>query len=749
MKEILELHEFFVEGKNRRKSHVLLHITEPTTQSEKEKGYFFAVAELINGSTEQIEHIQKMIDDLESGFYETEDEEDKSAFEITLEYINRRGHHILQFEESELHAIVGVMNNGTLSFAYHGSPLATVFYKGKQERYQQMDIIDPDDVLEEGQLFSSLLEGAIKKDDFFFVASPHVAQYFSDDRLEKIITGRSTRQSTLHMQKVLTNMRGQESFGGILFHVTSRDTLPKTGKMPAHLKQGSAESLQKLMNAQKETSQTLRPPVMGKASEMLGNYFKKDEEHAEEQQTRKRKEARPAHEAETNHRPRAPKPLQKESVLNTILIALGKGLVVILQFCIALLQRLFLSLKDGADFLFIFITNKGGKRRDTVDKMRLSYQKKREAFIHLPLISKMLFLLTILLAIIFISSIFVLRYRENKEAEVTNYQNQVQAIIDKKDAAEASMIYGGDAKAFTLLKEAKELVEALPQNDAEQQAKASELAQSIEDGLMELRNVEEVTPELLADLFTTGIQTTKIALLGDTLIAYGKDAESHILVDAQTGSTEIRQHSALAPLSSASTPKENDFTLFISGTDGIATLDAESKNLTSQDISFAASGISLADLSVYNRRLYTLDNGNGQIYRHNATGAGYDQGSPWITSKTTDLSDAVSLAIDGDIYVLKPSGTIVKFAAGVEESFTIQGLDPALENPVALWTYNDVDQIYILEPTHKRLVILAKNGTLIKQITSKEWDRPTGMVIDDEANKAYILDNNKIYSVSL
>jgi len=103
---MLELHEFFVEGGDQDKSHVLLHITEPSTPEEEEKGYFFAVAEINNGTIEQIEHLQQMIDDLESGYYETDDEEDstsakatadkKNAFEISLEYINRRGHHILQ-----------------------------------------------------------------------------------------------------------------------------------------------------------------------------------------------------------------------------------------------------------------------------------------------------------------------------------------------------------------------------------------------------------------------------------------------------------------------------------------------------------------------------------------------------------------------------------------------------------------------------------------------------------------------------
>ena len=47
-----------------------------------------------------------MIDDLESGYYETNDEPEKNSFEITLEYINRRGHHILENKEALINVLL-------------------------------------------------------------------------------------------------------------------------------------------------------------------------------------------------------------------------------------------------------------------------------------------------------------------------------------------------------------------------------------------------------------------------------------------------------------------------------------------------------------------------------------------------------------------------------------------------------------------------------------------------------------------
>lgn len=79
MNTYLDLREFFVEGGDRHASHVLLHISEPSTAKEMPKGYFFALAEIADGTVEHIEHIQELIDALESLYYETDSTDEKDA----------------------------------------------------------------------------------------------------------------------------------------------------------------------------------------------------------------------------------------------------------------------------------------------------------------------------------------------------------------------------------------------------------------------------------------------------------------------------------------------------------------------------------------------------------------------------------------------------------------------------------------------------------------------------------------------
>ena len=264
MKDLMEIHEFFVEGSDQERSHVLLHITEPGTPEERAKGYFFALVEINNGSLEQIEHLQQMIDDLESGYYESEDQEGKNAFEVTLEFINRRGHHILQYKNSLINFLVGVLRGHELFLSYHGLPQACLFYQENNE-LKNMDILaEQEKELNNDQLFSSLLQGNLNDGDYFYLATPHVSDYFTTDRVKKILTGRNTRQSASHVQKVLKELNTDISFGGLLFHYPDKKELFASGQKPQNKETtGSVASLNKLIGQERSTEEIMASPMSG------------------------------------------------------------------------------------------------------------------------------------------------------------------------------------------------------------------------------------------------------------------------------------------------------------------------------------------------------------------------------------------------------------------------------------------------------------------------------------------------------
>ncbi|PIT86808.1 MAG: hypothetical protein COU33_01085, partial [Candidatus Magasanikbacteria bacterium CG10_big_fil_rev_8_21_14_0_10_43_6] len=361
MSDVFELHEFFVEGRRKGASHVLLHISEPAI-GEHAKGYFFGLCEIRNGTIEQIEYLQEMIDEIESSYYTLEQNERTHPFETVLEHVNKRSHHILGNAHTQIDCFLGVIQGDHLLFAIHGTPLAYILYE-KKSGWKSIHLIEQQQaassVHEATQLFSTITEGSLATGDFLFVGTPDVAEHFSFDRLQKIISSRSTQASVDHIQRVLEQLRSDDSFGGILFHKPKKEQVRKTGKqLKTTQNRGSAASLQSLAEKQRKTTETLSPPLAQKTKQVVSSVFSKEQKHHP-----------PGSSMESNFRPRQERYKQKESLGNTILVSAGKAIVFGLIGIGTLLKKLGLMLFRLFTILFLLTTNYGRQRQQVVNEM--------------------------------------------------------------------------------------------------------------------------------------------------------------------------------------------------------------------------------------------------------------------------------------------------------------------------------------------------------------------------------------------
>ncbi len=749
----LELQEFFVEGHEQRTSHVLLHITEPSTADELAKGYFFALIEINSATIGNIEKFQKMIDDIEKGYYETDHGDEKDPFEATLEFINRRSEQLLE-EKIEVNALIGVIRNNTLAFAVHGNPHAYLFYRQKQE-FGSVNILEGNDAQHTRELFPSVLQGNLNAGDFLFVGTPHVIEFIAPDRLQKLITSRSTKQSSEHIQKVLSDTNSEYSFGGIIFRILPHsEKIPPTFQQKANTPQGSEASLNKLMHAKQQTAETLSPPVFRQLLRRIKEKMGQEKQTNTTSTHTTRHSSAPSiakqhqYDESTKHVPKHTGP--EETISNALLIGFGRAIVIGLVGFGKTIKYIVLTLVKLLIGLFILITNKNNSRKEVVRSMQTKGRNLLDIFENLPVISKFLFVLTIFAVIIFSISLSTLHIRRQYVVKQETYKNIISAVQNKKDAAEASIIYDDNTTALTLLTEARDLLNQLPEKDKKADEQKSQFEQSIQESLRKVQKMKEVSPELITSLGSPGKQvgTEKLVRIDDTLIAYGPNDPLLYRVNVNTKAMEETNHETMTGLRIASTPKEQDTIVFIHADNRIATYQKDSGLLSPKTIGYPGTTTNIVDAFIYNVKLYTLDQSTNQIYKHSKTQTGYDKGTAWLKT-TTDLSQAQSFAIDGDMFILNKDGNILKFTSGEQQTFTISGLEPALDEPSQLWTYNEVKNIYILEPKNKRVVVLDKTGKLVQQYTSSSWLKPTDMVIDETGKTAYILDDNKIYSFAL
>ncbi len=152
--------------------------------------------------------------------------------------------------------------------------------------------------------------------------------------------------------------------------------------------------------------------------------------------------------------------------------------------------------------------------------------------------------------------------------------------------------------------------------------------------------------------------------------------------------------------------------------------------------------------SVYGKRLYLLDPSGNMIWRHNL-GTSIGPASSYLKQTSVSLKDAVSLAIDSNVYVGFSNGQLVRYLSGAQESWSALPIDPPLTNLNALWTGLDTDRLVIVDAKGKRIVILRKDGKLVAQITSPAFVNPSAVAVDLTTKMVFVTDGQTIYSFDL
>jgi hypothetical protein len=175
-------------------------------------------------------------------------------------------------------------------------------------------------------------------------------------------------------------------------------------------------------------------------------------------------------------------------------------------------------------------------------------------------------------------------------------------------------------------------------------------------------------------------------------------------------------------------------------------LNTESEELSNLDINIASNYANITALASYNNRIYLLDKIDNQIYRHGRSGNAFTKRDPWVL-ENVDLSKAISLDIDGHIYVLNNDGSILKFLKGEKVDFSLDEISPEFVSPTKMLISPDLEFIYILEPANNRLAIFNKAGDFLMQYKSDKFDNLLDFAVDEINKKIYFLNSNIIYAI--
>lgn len=158
-------------------------------------------------------------------------------------------------------------------------------------------------------------------------------------------------------------------------------------------------------------------------------------------------------------------------------------------------------------------------------------------------------------------------------------------------------------------------------------------------------------------------------------------------------------------------------------------------------------------LQVYLGRLYVLDEGANQIFRHNP--GDYNQPPEgWFSAQTpVNLGGVQAMAIDGDIWLLFGDGAVLRYQQGRQVPFALENSIPLSGATVDMAIGDQTNSlIYLADSAEERILVFDKQGAYQRQLQAAEGNPLAGLsalYVDEAAGVLYILTQSALYQHAL
>ncbi|MFT7183705.1 MAG: hypothetical protein ACI9QC_000024 [Oceanicoccus sp.] len=291
---------------------------------------------------------------------------------------------------------------------------------------------------------------------------------------------------------------------------------------------------------------------------------------------------------------------------------------------------------------------------------------------------------------------------------------QLEALEGKLSVAEENITQAATRGAFdktaaeTLLNEAETLaVDVL--NSGSLGGRASQLLDDVQEQRDFLDNIVTITDELalLADLsgLLGSTSITGVQPMGDRMVVYtDNEAYQVLLGDIQEPDVLDNSENVIA----GAYFDDRDNIVFV--TDEGNLLEYSDGNAQFADTSDGAfqSGV---DVATYSTKIYLLDPENDSIWKYTRGTAGFGSAYSYMDEDQVDLTDAVSITIDGTVWVLHEDGTISRILSGENVPYYILKAPlTSIAGATDIYTELSINQLYVLDPSNDRILIYDKSS---------------------------------------
>ncbi len=730
-----------------------VYVAQPDSLKENLAGKIFILAEIGGKKTDGRKIFDFLISSLENNYYNDEKIlfRDKieglkieNIFEAAITKSNKNLTDFLTDEKIKLNPAatnitIGVVYENKIHFANFGRNRALLIYRHGSD-YELINVeasaseanetagLDTDATqLKIPKLFSSVISGEVPVGSYFVFASESLPEYLSGKEMINIITKLPPITAAEQIKNVLSKINTYVPFLGIIIKNTTGLSGQET-REEIEDNSSAHSSISSLNYTEQKTEQMLAPAGLINFSKIAKNIG------------RILKGLRP------NLVPALKKYHKPSNDENQPPLDLGtvKSLNMARSDSFLIKEKIFFKKKTGrlkASFSQFTAGLKGlfnaqlwsGFISNLLNWFKSLNSKNRLLFVSLSLV-----------IIIFVGSIFITNWRQDRKIAQTNFNNLVTSIQDKGNEIDSHLLYNDEAGAAKILTEAQSLLASLPKEKTDQQKVYDELAEKLRVNQERLQKIIRISQAAKTnDLAGMGINN--LIFSGGKL--YGASGPViYELTANSASSTKLDIKGANNLMNPLSNSKDR---LYYWDNDAVVQFNIKTKASTRTTVPNLDPAAGLTSFKIYQDKfLYIIAKNNNQIYKYAKTASVYGSKSDWL-KEVIDLSQAVDLyIIDGDIYVLKNNGEVIKLFMSKKADYQSALISPAVTNASKLIVGSNY--IYIFEANSKRLIVLAKkDGKLINQYQVDSLAQPKDLAIDEPGKTAYFLDGEAIYKINL
>ncbi len=381
---------------------------------------------------------------------------------------------------------------------------------------------------------------------------------------------------------------------------------------------------------------------------------------------------------------------------------------------------------------------------------------KRKKRAHLLLLAGAIAVLIILWTMM---HLFTSSQRSKTKAEL---EQLVAQIEDQLKTADNRRIIGDTDSANAILSQAEERAKQVRDNESGlYRAEALELLDRIMSKREELNNILRVTsPRVVANIGAKDPSAQLEGIIGlndGEFMAYDLSGFYRVLLNSVDTKTPLSDGERI--VDGVAFPRYQSVLFLTSGNSLVEEVNGQ---MTPQKTDDADGWVNAVDLETYQRNLYFLAADERKIYKYERLNNRFAQRVQYNVAG--DLTNALDMSIDGNIYVLKEGGEVLSFYRGEVKPFSIKRLPPdALKNAYKI--VKQTKNFYFLAPARSgdgaseaggRVIVTTDGGptgesTYVRQyvLEGEQIGKLKDLYVDPDESHLYVADDKRIYVIDL